>query len=69
MDEHHTAHLIDADGVTETPFERTSPTRWTNTEEITLRPGSVLDLGGGMAIRYPSDLPQFIAAELEVDLD
>lgn len=63
----HIAHLIDDDGVTEAPFTQAGPTTYTNSEEITLRPGSVLDLGGGLAIRYPSSPPEIVWLGLELD--
>lgn len=44
------AHLIDADGVTQTPFARDADGSWSNTKKITLLPGAVLDFGRGMTI-------------------
>lgn len=46
----HTAHVIDSSGVTPTPFTRNDDGTWGNTEKITLAPGAVLDLGGGLSI-------------------
>jgi hypothetical protein len=45
----HTAHLIDDDGVTPIRFVRAGGA-YTNAEEITLRPGAVLDLGKGWTV-------------------
>lgn len=56
--QHHIAHVLDEDGVSETLFTRTGPTTYTNTEEITLRPGATLDLGGGMSITNPAEPPE-----------
>jgi hypothetical protein len=52
------AHVIDASGVTETPFKH-GPDGWTNEEEITLKPGSVLDFGGGLTLANPAESPTF----------
>lgn len=45
----HVAHVIDQAGVTTVPFKRDGGT-WSNTEAITLVPGAVLDMGGGMTL-------------------
>lgn len=45
----HVAHVLDDQGVTDAPFRRDGNT-WTNAEEITLRPGAVLDLGNSMTL-------------------
>lgn len=50
MTDDHTAHVLSEDGVTPTRFVRDSPTSWTNTEEITIPWGGVLDLGNGLSL-------------------
>jgi hypothetical protein len=49
MSDEHAAHVIDDQGVTETWFVRTEE-GWTNSETINIKPGGVLDMGGGMTI-------------------
>lgn len=51
----HIAHVLDDEGVTEAPFVRTGRATYTNAEEITLRPGATLDLGGGLTITNPAE--------------
>jgi hypothetical protein len=45
----HVAHVIDEDGVEPVLFRGDGRT-WTNASEITLRPGAVLDFGGGVTL-------------------
>lgn len=59
MKDEHVAHVLDDQGVTDAPFHRHGNT-WTNTEEITLRPGAVLDLGNGMALANPQGIPSVL---------
>lgn len=49
MSDEHTAYVIDEEGVTPTWFVRTSE-GWTNTEAISIKPGGVLDMGGGLSL-------------------
>lgn len=64
----HTAHVLDDDGVTETRFVRTSPTEWTNAEEITIPPGGVLQFAPGMFIANPAEPIEFETGLLDLDL-
>ena len=60
------AHLIDADGVTDVPFDRNPDGSWSNAVAVALVPGAVWELGG---MTIANGQPLEFTYETHIELD